>query len=306
MRKKMLFMLVFLALNTFGALGLNLAGASPELQYPSVYVDPANIVNVALTPGQNFSVAVKTDYNGSDIQAWQFNMSFNPTVLNCVNVTNGDLITTVKYPTAQFKAGAFDNTEGKIRLSLALFFSIGEPYPITSGPGTLAYVNFTVVGTGTSSITLGSKTILMGYTEDGYGEEYQIVNATMPNHIGHGYFANGGLIAGKVTDDSTGSPIEGATISANGMSATTNSTGGYTISAPAGNYAVTASATGYKTSTVTDVAIVGSETKTVDFALTPAQVSAGPPDILTYAIVAIAIVIVVAIALYYLKIRKSK
>ncbi|MCK4735849.1 MAG: carboxypeptidase regulatory-like domain-containing protein, partial [Methanophagales archaeon] len=55
----------------------------------------------------------------------------------------------------------------------------------------------------------------------------------------------GGTISGTVTNTSF-NPIQGAAVTANGYSTTTNSTGGYTITnIPIGNYTVTASATGY-------------------------------------------------------------
>jgi hypothetical protein len=80
-----------------------------------------------------------------------------------------------------------------------------------------------------------------------------------------------GYIVGTVTQSGTGTPIQGAVVSAGSSSALTDSSGKYNISIPAGTYDVTASKTGYTPSTQTGkIVTVGHET-TVDFQL------AGPP-----------------------------
>jgi len=162
-------------------------------------VVPQNIVDVNLTPGKNFTVSIYTDYNGSDIWSWQFDLSYNPLVLHGVSVTNGDLITTDKDPSARFEAGTFNNALGTLDLALAWFFYIEKPVPITSGPGILANITFTVVGTGDSNITLDAvpatierKTKLVGWTEGGYGQKYTIIDYYTPfiGHILDGFFQN--------------------------------------------------------------------------------------------------------------------
>jgi len=113
-------------------------------------------------------------------------------------VVNGDLITKEKSPRARFIAGQFDNTLGKLSLTGARFHYVNDwnsstiDTDVTSGPGTFAYVTFTVVDTGISNITLGEKTQLKGcdITTDP-PTFYNIIDAkTMPDHIGHGYFDN--------------------------------------------------------------------------------------------------------------------
>jgi len=113
-----------------------------------------------------------------------------------------------------------------------------------------------------------------------------------------------GTIAGVVRDSSTGDPIADAIVTANDMSATTDSSGAYTISdVPAGNYTVTASAEGYESFTKTNIAVVAGETTPVDFELTPVQ----PLNILLYAgAAAIVIVVVATIVVYILKVKKPK
>jgi len=193
-------------------------------------------------------------------------------------VVNGDLITTDKHPDAKFKAGDFNNTLGKLWQTNAFFYYTEKPIPTTSGPGILANVTFTVVGTGDSDITLvESETKLTGYnaiTE----EFYEIVSDWKPNigHILHGYFTNVpvevGWINGTVTDDSL-VPLVGATVSANGVSNVTDASGFYSLEVSPGTYDVTAEMTGYVSQTVS-VTVSADVTVIQDFAL-----SLTPPEV---------------------------
>jgi hypothetical protein len=182
MRKKLLSLsiLALLVIGLATTLNLGPVGIS-AVDYPSVYVDPESYVNPSHTSGP-YEVAIKTDYTGLDITAYQFTLSYNPTVLNGVSLANGDIIDTGLY---FFQPGTFDNTAGKLSLTGAFLFGAGVVVP---GPGTLATVTFEVVGIGDSDITLGKETQLKGWNGVGV---YDIVNGiTMPFHLGHGYFAN--------------------------------------------------------------------------------------------------------------------
>lgn len=77
-----------------------------------------------------------------------------------------------------------------------------------------------------------------------------------------------GTLAGEVTAKSGGAPIAGATVSATGgYSATTNSSGDYTMTVPVGSYTLTAQAYGYKKKAVANVAVAQGQTTTDNFAL---------------------------------------
>jgi N-acetylneuraminic acid mutarotase len=79
-----------------------------------------------------------------------------------------------------------------------------------------------------------------------------------------------GTVAGTVTDSSTGDPISGATVSTpDGHSATTDSSGSYSLSLPVGTYDVTASAFGYADKTVSGVVVDEGQTVNEPFALDP-------------------------------------
>lgn len=84
-----------------------------------------------------------------------------------------------------------------------------------------------------------------------------------------------GMIAGVVRRQNT-TPISGATITAGGFTATTNTAGAYSMVVPVGTYSVTASATGFVSNTVENVTVVQNLTTTVNFVLTPGSPNDDP------------------------------
>jgi len=163
---------------------------------PYIAVVPESTVDPALTPGMNYTISIYTDYNGNDINSYGFELTYNPNVLEGIEVVNGDLIA----DDTMFHTVGFNNTAGRLRYTNNFLFFLNEPAPLTSGPGTLANVTFRVVAKGTSNITLEDqgmhgghayRTRLIGYTGGGYGTFYNIIDsATMPDHIQHGFFDN--------------------------------------------------------------------------------------------------------------------
>jgi hypothetical protein len=124
------------------------------------------------------------------------------------NLVNGDLVSKDKFPSARFQAGTANNTLGKLSTTGAMFFYTDVPVNVTSGPGTLANVTFTVVDYGISDIILGDDTILIGW-EDVWNEDadYDIINANYhPDHIQHGYFSN--KIPGDIDGDKDVDPFD--------------------------------------------------------------------------------------------------
>jgi len=124
-------------------------------------------------------------------------------------LSNGDLITKEKNINAMFNPGTYNNTAGRLELTGAFFFYIFPPAPLTSGPGTLANVTFAVVGVGESNIILGPETNLIGMIAPDYKDPYPIVGgATMPDHLGHGYFNNIPPLTHDVAITSLNAPAE--------------------------------------------------------------------------------------------------
>ena len=165
-----------------------------EFVSPYIAVVPHGTMDSSLAPGMNFTISIYTDYTGDDVWGYEFSLTYSPLVLQGVEVVNGDLITTDKHSSARFIAGTFDNTVGKLSLTAGYFFFTQKPAPITSGPGILANVTFTVVGIGTSDITFGTEVApwgLRGYAEGGWGDLFLIIDGkTEPARIQHGLFTN--------------------------------------------------------------------------------------------------------------------
>ncbi len=171
---------------------------------PYIAVVPHGTMNSSLAPGMNFTISIHTNYTGDDVWGYVFSLTYNPLVLQGVEVTNGDLITKEDGET-MWIPGTFDNEVGKLTPAFNGFkFGKDEPAPLTSGPGTLATVTFQVVGIGTSDITLVTEVTpsgLYGYTEGinpetnmtepGWGEQFLIIDGeTEPDRIQHGFFTN--------------------------------------------------------------------------------------------------------------------
>jgi len=157
---------------------------------PYIAVVPESTVDPALTPGMNYTISIYTDYNGSDVWGYEFLLTFNPYVLEGIEVVNGDLITE-DVGTTMWLPGTFNNTAGTLSLTGNGFFAMPGEVPVTCGPGIMANVTFSVVGYGDSYISLGDATRLIGYNVMTQ-EPHNIIDIYSPDtgHILSGYFAN--------------------------------------------------------------------------------------------------------------------
>jgi len=114
-----------------------------------------------------------------------------------------------------------------------------------------------------------------------------------------------GHVTGTVTDESTGNPIQGANITADGHSVLTSASGAYDIELQAGTYTVTVSAAGYDESSETGVIVTAGQSTTLNFELTAVQHATEQPDMTIYIVLAVVAVIIIAgVAIYLLKFRK--
>jgi len=90
-----------------------------------------------------------------DLYAFQFSLSFNPSVLQAVGVTEGPFL-----PTAGgtfFGPGTINNTTGIVSFA---FDSLVGTIPGANGSGILAHIDFTTPGAGTSPITFSNVVLL--------------------------------------------------------------------------------------------------------------------------------------------------
>lgn len=107
---------------------------------PRLYIAP--VVSIAEV-GDIFSVDIKID-DVEFLYAWQANVTFNPAVLDFVNVTGGEFLSS--QPEGAFGASRIEEGWAFIGWS-----TIGE-YVGKSGSGTLATIEFRVLADGESSI----------------------------------------------------------------------------------------------------------------------------------------------------------
>jgi hypothetical protein len=153
-----------------------------------------------------------------------------------------------------------------------------------------------------SNVLVGTYTVTV--SKNGYQTSSQqgiIVVAGQTTNLNFTLLPAPGHIVGIVTDVSTGNPIEGAQVTVGGDSVSSNSSGGYSIELPVGTYTITVSASGYESSSETDVNVVAGATTTVNFVLEPSE----PSNILLYAAAAIVIGVFVTGTAVYLRKRKK-
>jgi len=161
-------MLPLLIISILSVLSVNIVEVSAPV-YPVITFAPETIVNTTanLPIGTVFNWPISTDYTGSDIWGYEFTITYNPIVLNVLNVSNGDLIVnTIGDSGANFLNGTIDNEAGKLSVTSAFFYydeGLSPPVNVTSGDGTLVTVKFNVTGIGDSDITLGRETKLIGW-----------------------------------------------------------------------------------------------------------------------------------------------
>lgn len=107
-----------------------------------LYVDPAIITKAT---GESLKVNISVTA-AEYLYAWQANVSYNPAVLQCVNVTKGELLAT--QPDGTYGAKSIKNEKG---WALFGWSTLGE-YMGVGGSGTLATMEFEVIATGESLI----------------------------------------------------------------------------------------------------------------------------------------------------------
>ena len=140
-----------------------------------LYIDPSTTY---VMPGTTFTV----DIDVSDVvmlYSWQANITFNPSVLTCVNVTEGDFL-------AQQPEGTF-GPPPMIEEGTALFgwVTIGAHVGV-SGSGTLAHVEFEALAEGESLIEfadIGHVTLLEAQTSLNPPPNFELIEFTPQNGL---------------------------------------------------------------------------------------------------------------------------
>ena len=163
-------------------------------------------------------------------------------------------------------AGTVIDSENLAGIEGAEITVVGTPYSaITESDGTYSIEDVEI---GEYSVTA----IADGYFPDIIHDQKVIQNQTTTIDFALIPLPTTGTISGIVTDSITTIPIEGAVISVEGTSHTTitNSIGEYTIpDVIPGIYNIISTASGYKSKTISDVAVIAGEISIVDFELAP-------------------------------------
>ena len=97
--------------------------------------------------GDIFTLNIRAE-NITDLAGWQFDITFDPSALEAINVTEGDFLK-IDGGTTFFQSGSIDNASGKITGLSAARFSGG-----VSGVGTLLQVRFKAKSAGETQLAL--------------------------------------------------------------------------------------------------------------------------------------------------------
>jgi hypothetical protein len=201
-KRQLIAFAMLVALTAFGVLNINTVRVSAIIENPTIYISPSYVSteDPLSEIGNNYTASVCTDYDGSDVYGYEFSLTFDPLVLQVVEVVNGDLITE-DVGTTMWQPGTLNNSVGTLSLTGNGFYSETLPPPLVSGPGILANVTFEVVDYGNSYIAfVESETRLIGFKEGSGWEKYNIVDENWP----HMYAIEGGIIAVTIPGDFNG------------------------------------------------------------------------------------------------------
>ena len=116
---------------------------APPVPPATLYVDPAKICDPDLTPSKSFSLQIRIN-NATEVYAFTFKISYDPTLITIDNVTVGDFFPPESYDIE------IDNVAGLLIVSAQLT----SPELPRSGDGTLITVYFHVEGIGATTIPL--------------------------------------------------------------------------------------------------------------------------------------------------------
>jgi hypothetical protein len=88
-----------------------------QCMHPAIYIYPGHVSTEDPWSeiGINYTFSVHTNYNGSDVCGYEFKLTYNPSVLEGIEVVNGDLLTEDNGTTLE-RLGTFDNTAGTLSL----------------------------------------------------------------------------------------------------------------------------------------------------------------------------------------------
>jgi hypothetical protein len=121
-----------------------------------IFADTVAVVGPATPPGIGTTFTVDVDATGvTDLYAFQMDLTFDPTLLSAVSVTEGPFLPSGG--TTFFLPGTIDNVGGSVT---ATADSLLGPIPGVSGNGTLLQFEFTALTPGTSAVDIANSFLL--------------------------------------------------------------------------------------------------------------------------------------------------
>ncbi len=138
---------------------LSLALLAPAL-VKAAQIQTISAPFVTVGVGDTFTVPVSIT-DTPDLTSWQFDLAFDPSIVNADSVTEGPLMSS--FGMTSFGPGVIDNTSGLISLVTDSYVDLP---PDPSGSGVLADVDFTALAPGVSPLTL--QNVFLNLSDTGF------------------------------------------------------------------------------------------------------------------------------------------
>ena len=107
---------------------------------------------VTVGVGDTFTIPISIA-DAVDLTSWQFDLGFDPAIVNANLVTEGPFLSSSGAALTVFVPGVIDNVGGSITLNADAYADIGTP---PSGSGVLADIEFTALAPGVSPLTFSN------------------------------------------------------------------------------------------------------------------------------------------------------
>jgi hypothetical protein len=127
----------------------------PQLSQATALTVDSLVVNIADVFHINLNIV-----DAVDLTSWQFDLAYNPTILQANLVTEGSFLSSAG--TTFFTPGVIDNTTGLISLVSTSYVDFTPP----SGSGVLASVQFTALSAGLSPLTASN--VFLNFADSGF------------------------------------------------------------------------------------------------------------------------------------------
>ena len=128
----------------------------PQQGHALSFTVDSDAVSVSTTFDLNIEIA-----DAVDLTSWQFDLAYDPTILQANSVTEGPFLLSTGGPTA-FSPGLIDNTTGLITLVTNSYNGLTPP----SGSDVLATISFTALAQGISPVTASN--VFLDFSDSGF------------------------------------------------------------------------------------------------------------------------------------------